>query len=328
MPDMSFTPKDTTCCLCHKAASQYDWNAVLLAPVCQDCRTVFGYGTPNDRIIGPPLKRFPSFSLEFEVEANRHIPSWELDRALVLVKHHFKRTHDSSVDYEYKSPIYRNIRSVRKALAVMDTLADLVSDHCGTHLHIACCHKNLLLPVLGDVFSPLLTHMLHDPEETTRFWGRYFNCYATPVNRDRYHCFNLEGSHPTVEFRLPRFRTAEQYLRVIKFARACMAYLNGILAMTSVAQTQCAQAVHPAPAIVGVAQWPAGVLGWHVMKLYRAHVARMKSKASWFTRLSPKEQLQVQTFHSSSAERPAPIEFNDEDDEDDDDEEETDDWLR
>ena len=330
MPDTSFTQKGSTCCLCQNTTSRHSWNAVLLAPVCQRCCTVFGYGTPNGAVVGRPLKRFPSFSLEFEVATNAQIAPWELDRALLLVKHRFKRTQDGTVDYEYKSPIYHSVRSARPALAVMDTLVALVSDRCGTHLHVACRNKDLLLPVLGDVFSPLLTHMLQYPEETTLFWGRYFNTFATPVNRDRYHCFSLESKHPTLEFRLPRFRTAEQYLRVIKFARASVAYLNRV--MEEVSQEQCAQ---PASSRVtqtspGVQGLPSRALGHHVLGLYRAHVARVKSENSWFARLSLEEQLQAQTFAPMLSERRARIEISDDEDEDldrdGDDEEDTDDW--
>src|SRR5579885_439961 len=321
---------NSTCCLCQQETTSH-WNEVLKAPVCRACRSVFQYGTPNETVIGQPLKRLPSFSLEFEVAANQHIAPWELDRALLLVKYHFKRTQDGTVDYEYKSPIYHSLRAARQALAVMDRLSDLVSDSCGTHLHIACRHKDLLFPIQGDVFSPLLTHMLQNPEETTCFWGRYFNKYATPVNRDRYHCFSLESKHQTVEFRLPRFRIAEQYLRVIKFARASVAYLDRVV--EDVFEVQRSQPEQPERevATLGVKKLFPGMLGCHMLKLYRAHVARGKNETSWFAQLSPEEQLRTQTFPVSITERHARTDpYDDEDDydeyDDDRDDEESDDW--
>lgn len=327
MPNSS-SSLSSCCCLCQQTTTSY-WNPVLKAPVCRECRTVFHYNTVNEATAGQPLKRFPSFSLEFEIAASQQVGVCELDRALLLVKHHFKRTRDGSVDYEYKSPIFHRIGAARQSLAVMDTLADLVSDHCGTHLHVACKYKEWLRPIQGDIFSPLLTHMLQHPAETTRFWGRYFNTYATPINQDRYHCFNLDSRCQTLEFRLPRFRTAEQYLQVIKFARTSVAYLDRVM------QT-LAQAHHMPPAPTSAQRstpfpleaLPAAALGRHVLQLYRTHVDRVKIDTSWFARLSPQEQLRLQTFAHPEAEPRVSLSFSEDEDEEDEDDEDEDegDW--
>ena len=205
-------------------------------------------------------------------------------------------------------------RAARRALTVMDTLSDLVSDRCGTHLHIACRHKDLLLPLQGDVFSPLLTHMLQHPEETARFWGRYFTKYATPINANRYHCFSLDSTHRTLEFRLPRFRSAVQYVRVIKFARATVVYLDGVL--ETVFQRRLQQ-----KELGGISS--PGEVGRHVLGLYRAHVARGENEHSWFARLSPAEQQHALLFPEPPNQHESTV-FDNEDDGDDEDEDEDD----
>ena len=185
------------------------------------------YTVTNATRLGQPLKHLPAFSLEFEVSScNRRT----LEQALILLKFQYKRTSDSSVDDEYKSPIYHSLRAFRKPLAVLDELRGLVNEHCGTHLHVACACKESLAVVHAEAFSPLLDYMLTHPEQTTQFWGRFFSRYATAPNSNRYHCFNLDSVHPTLEFRLPRFRNGEQYLRVIQFSRSVVVYLDKALA--------------------------------------------------------------------------------------------------
>lgn len=284
------------CCLCRNIVS-CSWNEMLKGYVCPNCyHSMFERTSPNETVVGQPLKRLPSFSIEFEIARRDRttMPVSELDRALLLLRHGFKRTYDGSVESEYKSPIYCTLRAARKPLVVMDSLADLVSDSCGTHLHVECRHKELLEHIQGEVFGPLLTHMLASAEETMGFWGRYFSSYATPFNRDRYHCFSLESRHPTLEFRLPRFRSAEQYLRLIKFARSATAYIDSIL---NTIEQRCVQDLD----LIGIPG--PGVLGHHVLSLYHAHVARMPRDASWFTQLSQAERQQALSFQMEEPEQ-------------------------
>lgn len=153
------------------------------------------------------------FSIEFEVCA------WEASRpashALILLKHGYLRTYDCTVSDEYKSPRYLDLAAFQEALPTLESLADLVDDCCGTHIHIDC-------PVQADVkahspalFSPLERYLRDHPEETGHFWGR-----------PSYDLVRMRHYYPTLEFRLPRFRSAEQYLEVVRFCRAAGHMLN------------------------------------------------------------------------------------------------------
>jgi hypothetical protein len=215
------------CCLCQEKSFECSWSELLKGFICSECTTNRqGYSIANETCLGRPLKHLPAFSLEFEVSSRDRKA---LQQALVLLKFQYRRTSDGTVDDEYKSPIYHSLRAFHKPLAVLHELRGLVNERCGTHLHVACAHKESLREVQAEVFSPLLDYMLAHPEQTIQFWGRFFSPYATAPNIDRYHCFNLDSAYPTLEFRLPRFRSKDQYLRVVRFSRSVVAHLDKAL---------------------------------------------------------------------------------------------------
>jgi hypothetical protein len=255
------------CAICQEKCIDCVWFESLkgfLCPRCTLSRQV--YTLANEIVIGVPLKRLPAFSLEFEV-ASRDQEA--LDQALILLKYQYKRTSDNSVDEEYKSPIYANVRAFRKSLAVLHDLRGLVNERCGTHLHVACMHKERLCAIQSEVFSPLLDHMLRHPEQTIQFWGRFFSNYATAPNVNRYHCFNLESRYPTLEFRLPRFRTAQQYLRIVQYCRAVVALLDKAVAEEQHERTQKMRVVSPS------------ALGRRVLTLYKHYVKDLPAHDLW-----------------------------------------------
>jgi len=162
--------------------------------------------------------------VEFEIAA----PARESRRALILLQYQFQRTYDSTVSDEYKSPIYHSIRAFRKPLAILDGLRDLVNEACGTHLHVTFEHRVALYSVRQAVFDPLITHLVEHCEQTIAFWGRTFcsHARATLEEGERHVCFNTISRHPTLEYRLPRFHNAQQYLAVVQFCRYTTALLD------------------------------------------------------------------------------------------------------
>lgn len=216
-----------TCFLCGRRKDRWECvqNPILKAIVCDDCVEIHERDAKNTKWVGQPSK-LPPFSLEFEVAAPCFTLSSRLDRALILIKYGFLRTVDPSVDDEYKSPIYQSLRSFYKPLRVMYTLRDLVTYWCGTHLHVTLHQKAKLWPIQDEVFAPLLAHMTSNQSETASFWGRTLCTYATASSATRYACFSLWSSHDTIEYRLPQFKSAEQYLRVVRFCLQMAAYLD------------------------------------------------------------------------------------------------------
>ncbi len=221
-------PSSQYCDICHSqlVPSPHD---VLKTYVCANCERQKSYGTPNQIAYGQ-LGNLPTFSLEFEVAAPPH-DSAQVRRALVLLQHGFIRTYDSTVDDEYKSPIYCSLKAFRKPLMVLDSLRDLVNERCGTHLHVGCAQHDTLYSMRQAVFEPLVEYMQAHEQQTTAFWGRFFSPYActTLANGERHVCFNVGYRHPTIEFRLPRFRSAEQYVRLLRFCRETTAFISETL---------------------------------------------------------------------------------------------------
>ena len=103
---------------------------------------------------------------------------------------------------------------------------------CGTHCHISLDNMEngemaMIRAYYNTLFMPLQVVMIAYPEKTKAFFGRYFSdSYAreiTSATRMREHNHNdryawINATHNSnIEFRLNKFRTAEQMLTCIKF---------------------------------------------------------------------------------------------------------------
>jgi hypothetical protein len=210
----------------------------ILGYVCPACLEQQDHYTSNHQEKGG-WSRLPRFSVEFEVDGFQ----WDdLERATLLLRYGYLRTQDGSVSGEYKSPIYTDLRGFTPVLPVLEALADLVRDSCGTHLHVEFHHLATLAPNKERIFGPLLNHLFLQQTETEAFWGRYFGTYARPAfDGSRYSAFNVDSHYPTLEFRLPRFRSAGQYLRIVTFCRQAVVTMNGLLSRSPADLTHSAQ---------------------------------------------------------------------------------------
>lgn len=197
--------------------------SVLPIPICSDCLSGERFRVNEQRLgLTSPL---PTFSVEFEIHTHS---SAARDRALKLLRYHYIRTDDASVSDEYKSPIYTSLSAFRSHLPLLDELHSLVDDHCGTHVHIG--FPSHLAPDLLEfsqiVFGPLQRHLESNPSETEQFWGRSFCRFARPELQALYPWVRFSTPYPTLEYRLPRFRTGWQYLEVVRFCRRITYYLE------------------------------------------------------------------------------------------------------
>lgn len=206
-----------TCCVCKAREGEIypKLSQILKKPVCQVCLN--GKGAYRNTQREGLASHLPSFSIEFEVHGS---PS-ACERALALLECGYLRTEDGSVSDEYKSPIYNSLAALRPHLPVLDGLSDLVDECCGTHLHIGfpSPFSRRLREMRKKIFTPLVEYLEDDDVLTEQFWGRYFCDYADTSFSDEYPWLRFPTRYDTLEYRLPCFRSAAQYLEVVRLCR-------------------------------------------------------------------------------------------------------------
>jgi hypothetical protein len=161
-----------------------------------------------------------------------------------LIGYGFAPTSDCTVDCEFKVPICYSLSGVTKWLGGIQWLIEnghmKIDDNCGTHIHVSYYdrvnenglpHVAFDYRVLGqrDIYRGLFFKACEyignlSREKRIEYFGAGFRHYAqNPVNHcpwmddyTRYHetIFNVQHSY-SIEFRLPRFKTAEQFRKNI-----------------------------------------------------------------------------------------------------------------
>ena len=155
----------------------------------------------------------------------------------------FVATADCTTDTEFKMPPRGNLNNSKTWSTVEQLLSDghcAITDSEGTHVHIGhgdVEHKqedgnptpDLINPYsMGELcrradimLLPLLDKWQEFPAHTVRVFGRYFNRMAKAgvSDADRYRAINITNA-ATIEYRLPRFRTAGQYRHCLKTCAA------------------------------------------------------------------------------------------------------------
>ena len=206
--------------------------------VCADHRgkkNLHDYGEENSTRIGSGNADGISISLELESIGNStHARAY-------LVSNKFLPTYDSTVSIEYKSPIYTSEQPLSKIVGAIEYMDNNPSYHfsvndscCGLHTHFGFIDNRYNFTHLYTDYKLLfeelnnIVNSLSDSEMKTIF-GRTFGEYREPLNfryPDKHenwiniqHCYSLE-------IRLPRFNTANQYMKFLKTFKKMFKALN------------------------------------------------------------------------------------------------------
>ena len=200
---------------------------------------LMNYGCEYFITSGKPTAKSISQSIEFETVHNTYKAV-----ATMCADLHFLPTADCTVEIEYKSPIYLSLQGFTKAVGnIEDMINKLYFDvdrTCGTHLHTSIYdgidHNNKPIPKYDytdlsdcDIYEPLFFPMCQyldnmDDIKLELYFGSDFRRYAVNPIHERHRdysglhesIFNVQHTY-SLEFRLPRFSTAEKYRKIALF---------------------------------------------------------------------------------------------------------------
>ena len=199
-------------------------------PICNHCmRVLRNYYTPNNMFYQE--KKPKGLTYGFELEC---FPYSDIDKATLYDEYfYFEGTYDDSIrngGVEFKTPIYTNLRDVKKMLREVYPLADFSDKRAGQHINIGHVKytleiQNFVILHSENIFNPMLDEMKAHKYTMKRICGRYFTRYAhyNDTNRKFKHRYaiNLEKIG-IIEFRFAKFYDIEQYYNLIKMCGEIM----------------------------------------------------------------------------------------------------------
>ena len=199
-------------------------------------RNLNDYGDENTIRVGKGNADGISISVELESMGK------STSARAYFVKNNFLPTYDSTVDIEYKSPIYTSELPLAKIVGAVEYMNDnpnyqfsVNNENCGIHTHYGFIdnHYNFrnLYSHYEALFRPLNDLILDELSDSQReeIFGRDFEGYNRSLDfsyPDRHeNWINIQHSY-SLEIRMPRFVSANQYMRFLKTFKKIFKALN------------------------------------------------------------------------------------------------------
>lgn len=179
-----------------------------------------------------------SYGMELETSAST------IQTRIELCGLGFTPTSDSTVDVEYKSPIWYGLNSPVKTFRSIQDMMDKgelgIDYSCGTHFHVGHISYGwkqceMVSEYYHEIFDEIGRLTQGNNPAANAVWGRSCNRWAIPTHESDYadnhtNMFNLQHDN-TIEFRLCKFRSVEQYTKLVHFCKSVMAtILNNFIA--------------------------------------------------------------------------------------------------
>ena len=200
-------------------------NGVWVCSNHRGARNLNSYYEENDVRVGSGNADNISISLELEsVGISTHARAY-------LVSNHFIATSDSTVDIEYKSPIYTSEQPLAKIIGGIEYMDTNDSykfkvNHwkCGLHTHFGFIDNRYNFTHLATDYELLFKELDRivnrmDDEDRTIIFGRSWGDYNEPIRftyPDRHeNWINIQHNY-SLEIRMPRFVSAVQYMKFLK----------------------------------------------------------------------------------------------------------------
>lgn len=200
--------------------------------VCQRCAKVIddwtGYTTENNVFVGQETKGGFTLSKEFEVpkSAGQHFGR---EGVAYFVSTKFLQTHDSTVWFEFKSPIFNNKNSWSRISREIEARfgTDWTSDSSyGTHTNVG--HPDFDVTIVKQWYESLFTRLYAtvrstDDEKLRALFGRswrdtqWAKPYVVPYGEEHRLMWNVEHS-THMECRLAKWTSYEQDKRATEYA--------------------------------------------------------------------------------------------------------------
>ena len=210
-------------------------NGVWLCSAHRGKRNLRNYCDENRETVGTPTADGISISVELEsMGYSSHARAY-------LLYNKFIPTYDFTVDIEYKSPIYFSeipLSKIVGGIEYMDKNPDYrfkVNDsHCGIHTHFGFVDNHFDFTRLSryyrQLFKPLCDAVDElSSEDREQIFGRSFESYNSRCNYDyperHANWINIQHEN-TLEIRMPRFITADKYMRFVKCFKKIFKALN------------------------------------------------------------------------------------------------------
>lgn len=210
-------------------------NGVWMCEAHRGTRNLHGYNDENTKRVGKGNADNISISVELESMGNStHARAY-------LVDNGFLPTSDSTVDIEYKSPIYTSELPLAKIVGGIEYMDkspnyrfSVNNSHCGIHTHYGFIDNHFDFRNLSTHYAELFEELdalicNMNWENREAIFGRDFGTYNSELDfgyaYEHSNWINIQHRY-TLEIRMPRFVSAEQYMRFLKCFKKIFKALN------------------------------------------------------------------------------------------------------
>lgn len=230
----------TTCDICHQDVLdivKIQRTKTRSVSICHDCiRHHKGYYTEVTATVGKHGRSSQSWGVELEMSAHNSEEERAVDILATLLEFYkFEKTNDSTVYVECKSPIFYGTKVPKYLHPLLERAVPYIDGrrNVGTHIHVGVTEQEYAQlddydDAYGFVLGLLSLYIEHFSPDSYHVWGRKFTDYALPLVRlrDRYGWISRSEHHQTMEFRLPRMRSVQQF---IQLPAKCIALKTALL---------------------------------------------------------------------------------------------------